>query len=156
MTLEQVLNDYGKLMYKIINNFVKANNIPHSHVDDIYQESCIRLFEKLPTYIGTKSSMKTFVSTNTDIACMRYRRAYFREDHLEFDEAIGSGSVVKFEDTTKIIDDYKTAPINKKIIYQKLYGYTQQEIADEFDVSQSKVCRILSEFRDYLVEELQN
>ena len=60
-----------------------------------------------------------------------------------------------YDAMTKIIDDYPTSDFNRKIIYQKLHGYTQQEIAKEFNISQSTVSRILSEFRDYLVDQME-
>lgn len=155
MELETVLSEYSRLIWHIINNFIKTNGIPSHHADDIYQEACIRLFTKLKTYEVAKSSMKTFVATNTEIVCVRYRRQYFRHDTPRLMDVENIKSVDGFEETYRIIDEYETTELHKKVIYQKLFGYTQQEIAKQFKISQSTVSRILSEFRDHLVERLK-
>lgn len=138
-------------MWHIINNFVKSSNMPFSHTDDIFQEACLRLYEKLPTYEPSLSSMKTFVTSNTEIICMRYRRDYFKDTTMELDDNEHPADS-PYTAVTELVDHYVSTDFNKKIIYQKLYGYTQQEIAKEFDISQSTVSRILNDFKDYLLE----
>jgi len=54
-----------------------------------------------------------------------------------------------------VIEEYEAGEVNKKVIIQKYSGYTQQEIAKDLGISQSKVSRILAEFRDYLIEVLK-
>lgn len=155
MEFETILNEYKNLMWHIINNFVRASNIPFNHTDDIFQEASIRLFNKLQTYEPSLSSMKTFVTSNTEIACMRYRRHYFENVTSELED---NDKAAPAPDTAihDLVDHYKTSDINRKVIYQKLFGYTQQEIAKEFDISQSTVSRILSDFKDYLLEIMKD
>lgn len=154
MEFEQLLLEYRKLMWHIINEFVKTNRIPFDHADDIFQEASMRLYEKFKTYDPACSGPRTFVANTTNIACLRYRREYFRLAGVELEEEIPAG-VSSYDKMDEIIETYPTTALNRKIIYHKLYGYTQQEIAKEFNISQSTVSRILSAFRDYLTETLR-
>lgn len=155
MEFEPVLSEYRKLIWHIINNFVKINGIPFNHTDDIFQEVCVRLHAKLPTYDSDISTVKTFVVNTTEIVCMRYRRDYNRHfNHaLAEDDEVAQGST--FESLSETIDGYEADPEILRVIYDKLYGYTQQEIAKKYGISQSTVSRTLSEFRDYLVTEMK-
>lgn len=156
MDIETILTDYRRLMWKIINDFVKTNNIPFDHGDDIFQEACIRLHEKLPTYDKEKSSIRTFVCTATEIACMRYRREHFKAAALSLEEVDVAWIEPGYDKMLQVIEAYKSSDFNKKVITQKFDGYTQQEIAEQLNISQSTVSRILSEFKDYLLDELKN
>jgi RNA polymerase sigma factor (sigma-70 family) len=156
MSFEDMLNDYNGLIWYTINHFVKSNGIPFDHTDDIYQEACARLVEVLPKYDNKKSSMKSFVVSNTNVACMRYRRTHFQHatNELKVDQDLAKVDIEK--GVFGVIQNYPSSELNRSVITQKYWGYTQQEIAKECNISQSKVSRILSEFRDYLLETLKS
>lgn len=156
MSFEDMLNDYNGLIWYTINNFVKSNGIPYDHTDDIYQEACSRLVEVLPKYDSRKSSMKNFIVSNTNVACMRYRRIHFHHatNELKTDQDIARVDIEV--GVFDVIENYPSSELSRTVIMNKYWGYTQQEIADKCNISQSKVSRILSEFRDYLLETLKS
>lgn len=155
MDFETVLTEYRRLMWKIINDFVRTHDIPFDHTDDIFQEACIRLHEKLATYDQSKSSMRTFVATATEIACMRYRREYFKSTHQPIDEMEIAMAEPSFDKMEQIIAEHDTTEFNRQIITLKMYGYTQREVAEKLGTSQSTVSRVLNDFRDTLLEEMR-
>ena len=155
--VEQLMKDYKNLIWYLINDFTRHNKIPASHRDDIFQEVWLRLVIKLPTYDKNLSAIKTFISSTTNIVCMRYRRDYF--SHMKWDELKKDDDLEAFSEEQiihNLIESYPSLKINKDIITYKMQGYTQQEVADKVGLSQPTVSRVLSEFRDYLAEELKS
>lgn len=156
MEFEQLLEEYKPFIWHIINDAIRKSGMPSNHADDIFQEACIRLYEKLKTYDPDRSSYKTFVASNTEIACMRYRREFFLDNPAELHDDLADEKVDSDGAALELVNGYQTSKINKKIIQRKLEGYTQQEIAKEFTVSQSTVSRVLSEFKDYLIDHMRS
>lgn len=156
MEFEQLLEEYKPFIWHIINEAIRKAGMPSNHADDMFQEACIRLYEKLQTYDPDKSSYKTFVASNTEIACMRYRRAFFLDNPAELFEDTADHRVDTDGAAMELVNGYQTSKLNRKIIQRKLEGYTQQEIAKEFTLSQSTVSRVLSEFKDYLIDHMKS
>lgn len=155
MNFEDILNDYNGLIWHTINNFVRNSSIPFDHTDDIYQESCSRIAELLPEYDAKISGIKTFIVSNTNVACMRYRRTHFKHAVNELKSDADISKLDLEQGVYDVIEEYDTSPLNKLVITKKYWGFTQQEIANEFHISQSTVSRILSDFRDYLTDILK-
>ena len=156
MNIEEVLANYRDLIWHIINRFVISSNIPYHNTDDIYQEVCLRLFQKLPTYNPGLSSMKTFVASNTDIVCLRYRREYFKNEEAWIDSIESVAATQTSETMFNLVEHSSLTDFDKQIVVGKLLGYTQQEIARKYAISQSTVSRILSRFRDELIETMKD
>lgn len=154
MNFEDILKDYNGLIWYTINNFVRNSSIPFDHADDIYQEACARIAELLPEYNANLSGVKTYVVSITNVACMRYRRNHFKHTVNELKQELEYVKIDLENGVQEVIDAYDTSPLNRTVILKKYWGFTQQEIADELHISQSKVSRILSEFRDYLTDAL--
>lgn len=154
-SLELLLEEFGKLIWHIIHSNLRQNRVPIDHAQDIYQEVCIRLMKEMDNYDENMGSKKAFISSIAKTTSMRYSRNYFRVTPLELDEE-RAGSLYNDERAIReFVDHYPTSKTNRRIIYRAIEGYKQHELAKEFNMSQSTISRILSEFKDYLIEELK-
>lgn len=155
--IEDVLSEYERLIHHIINKHVRKHRIPRDHAQDIFQDVCVRLIEELPNYDEDRGALKTYVNSITTTTCMRYTSAYFKSSPHDYE--IDEDKVAAKNDNERLlrdmIDEYKVPNTHRKIIHRMMDGYKQQEVAAEFEMSQSTVSRILSEFRDYLLESLK-
>lgn len=150
--IEAILMEHKAMMLTKAEVFARGNSIPIDLANDIYQDACLLLFKKLPEYDESRSSMKTFVSNLTNLACFRFRHAYFKTLTIPIDEndfLINENFTGGARD---IIESFDIEELDKAILNAKLDGYTQQEIAKQFEVSQSRVSRILTKFRNLLLE----
>lgn len=66
ISYDTLFKEHSKLIYKLINNFVHANNflLHNSEIDDIYQEVAIKIFKNdyLSKYKEEKSSFITWLN----------------------------------------------------------------------------------------------
>lgn len=150
--IETIMSEHKAMMLTKAEVFVRGNNIPFDYANDIYQDACILLFKKLPEYDESKSLMKTFVSNLTNLACFRFRHSYFKTITIPIDESAFLISDNCVDGAREIIDSFDMVDeFEKAILNAKLDGFTQQEIARDYCVSQSKVSRILTKFRNLLI-----
>lgn len=156
MTLDTLLNEYSNLIWYLIYGFLNKSNIPVCNAEDIYQDACIRLNDKLPSYDDEQSNIKTFIASNTNIVCMRYRRDYFKHALPELNEMDAKATEPSIDYMQRVLENYETSDLHREIISMKWDGYAQKEIAQELQIAQSTVSRALGHFRDYLVAELKN
>jgi RNA polymerase sigma factor (sigma-70 family) len=156
MEVETVLTEYKKSIWGIIMKFLIANKIPTYNADDVFQEVSIRLFQKLPSYDPTRSGLRHFVLANTEIVCLRFRQDYYRHDTTHENEDFEVLACSASSDTMfTLIDESSLSEFDKQIVVGKLLGYTQQELAITYEISQSKVSRILRKFRDEFAEMIR-
>lgn len=156
LDLETILKEHDQKIWHIIYKSLDTKRIPRDHGQDVYQEVCIKLFKKLGEFDPAKSAITTYVWNVTKNTCMQYIREYFDNNHIEFDEE-RSSSIDAYEHRVgDLIERFQATPRYKKVIYMTIDGYKQQEIAKELELSQSTVSRVLSEFKDYLLESANN
>lgn len=155
LDLVSVLEKFDSGIWHIINKHVYNTKIPKDHAQDMYQEVCIKLMTKLKDFDETKSSLQTYVWNITRNTCMRYTQIYFADASVELDEERVHVDDVHEYNTNDLIGRFPCSKRYKKVIYMTLEGYKQQEIAKELNLSQSTVSRVLSEFKDYLLENAE-
>lgn len=150
--LELVLEEYRELVWHIIYRHIKKSKLPRDHDQDMYQEVCIRIMGKLEEFDESVASMRTFLIAIIDTTCMRYVQHYYKHDNEELDEEKACIDTSYEFNVHDMIERFPVSPRYRKVIYKTMEGYKQQEIAKELKLSQSTVSRVLSDFKDYLLE----
>ena len=91
ISYEMLFREHSKLIFKLINNFVKAKNLllNNSEVDDIYQEVALKIFKNdyLSRYNTEKSSFITWLNIICRTATIDYYRKRMRWMESVLDDA---------------------------------------------------------------------
>jgi len=91
MSYDILFREHSKLIFKLINNFTKCNNLllHNSEIDDIYQEVALKIFKNY--YISKYKSEKSSFVTWLNIICRTTAIDYYRK-RLRWMESVLSDS----------------------------------------------------------------
>lgn len=147
MDLTEIIVQYEQYIWYLIHSFMRDNKIPSNHGDDIYQDAMIRMFNKLPTYDPERSSIKTFLTAQIRIACMRYRRALYQHVSGQIDDIEYNDDEAKIQ---LMIATSNLTDLEKDILKLRYEGYTQTEIASQLGIAQGTVSKMSYKIKDKL------
>jgi len=162
--VEENLKLVGFILIKHFKQFIESN--PQLK-DDIYQEGCLGLvdaanrFDESKGYqFGTYATW--WIKGKMTIFITRYFKKHYSNNlsvDIKCSKADDSDGTLL--DTLSNFDEYKNPRIEaaftrakhskikdiEKILAMKAVGYTQKEIADSLDVTQTAICKRINDFR---------
>ncbi|CCH49503.1 RNA polymerase sigma factor [Pseudodesulfovibrio piezophilus] len=97
ITYDVLFKEHSKLIFKLINNFIKVKNIRlnNTEVDDIYQDIALKIFKNdyLSKYDREKSSFITWLN----IICRTTVIDFYRKKMRFMDEILGDAGALETE-----------------------------------------------------------
>lgn len=157
ISYEVLFKEHSKLIFKLINNFVKAKNLllHNNEVDDIYQEIALKIFKNdyLSKYNTEKSSFITWLNIICRTTTIDYYRKRMRwmESVLEESETPdteGSKDPAMFSLPTGVLTERQEQVIT--LLFKE--GLVPGEVADALNIT----ARTVRSIKFQALERLRN
>jgi RNA polymerase sigma-70 factor, ECF subfamily len=154
-------DNYSAAIFGVVNKIVRSEEI----ASDVTQDSFVKIWKNLDNYNATKGTIFTWmlnIARNTAIDRIRSQEYVQSKQNLEIENYIG---VIDNQSNTGLNIDgigLKTLIDKLKPEYKQLIdlvyfkGYTQSEIADEFDIPlgtiKTRIKSAITSLRTYMSE----
>lgn len=131
-------DEYSEALYGIVIRIVRSA----PHAEDVLQETFVRVWTHRESYTSDKGSLFTWMmNIARNMAIDTLRKASFKREEIQTDdEIVGIGAAIsdprEAAETVDLRNVVGTLPPEQQEIIDLVYfkGYTQSEIADEFNI----------------------
>ncbi len=154
-------NNYSAAIFGVVNKIVRSEDI----AADITQDTFVKIWKNLDNYSSTKGTIFTWmlnIARNTAIDKIRSQEYVQTKQNLEIESYVG---VIDNENSTALNIDAiglnklveKLRPEYKQLIDLVYFkGYSQSEIAEEFDIPlgtiKTRIKSAITSLRAYMTE----
>ncbi len=154
LDLEQTINEYSNILYKICFLILKNEN----DVKDVLQETFIKYYTKSPVF-KSEDHKKAWLIKVSQNRCKEFLRFHKRHAAVPLDEVEQSVSVTDGMDTEEIDALSFVWNLNYKlksvVILYYIEGYSVKEVSQILDISESAVKKRLERARKEIRESVK-
>lgn len=157
--LEELIELFGADILRTI-QYILNHPAEKSYIEDVQNKVFYQLWEELPTYDPTKSSLKTFITIITKHLALDQKRQIIRNlkiEPMENPEANESFEETYFE-KSNFLQLLSSLSLEDQLIFLKFYYYQDSviNIAKDLALSKEIIYNRLSRGRKALKEQLIN